>query len=96
MDVYDSLVALNSPHLRHFVFVTGGAFTPQAQEFIIRVNATVLTKPLDLAELEELVQKYTIKMPQARSSDITLSVSALYHSTIPSGSSQSTKVISDG
>jgi CheY-like chemotaxis protein len=34
-----------------FVFVTGGAFTPAATDFVGRVSNTVLTKPYDLRAL---------------------------------------------
>ena len=38
-----------------FVFVTGGAFTPAATDFVERVSNTVLTKPYDLRALNAAV-----------------------------------------
>jgi DNA-binding NtrC family response regulator len=40
-----------------FVFVTGGAFTPRAREFLDAVAAPRLEKPFDVPRLLGLVRK---------------------------------------
>ena len=77
IDVYDHLFERNSSHLSRFVFVTGGAFTPQSQEFLMRVNAAVLTKPVDLKELDALVEKYAPDSSTAHSQSQLVSFSAI-------------------
>jgi CheY-like chemotaxis protein len=39
------------------LFVTGGAFTPEARRFLEQVKERVVTKPFDAAELQALVRE---------------------------------------
>jgi len=39
------------------VFLTGGAFTPRAQEFLARIANPRLEKPFDIDELLVLIRK---------------------------------------
>jgi len=40
------------------VFVTGGAFTPEANDFLDSVTNERMEKPFDLHQLREMVQKF--------------------------------------
>jgi hypothetical protein len=42
---------------RRFVFMTGGAFTPRAAEFLATVRNRLLEKPFDLATLRTIVDR---------------------------------------
>jgi CheY-like chemotaxis protein len=53
-----SLVAERKPSLaKRFVFMTGGAFTPRAAEFLATMRNPRLDKPFDLASLRTIVSK---------------------------------------
>ncbi|HVU05194.1 MAG TPA: ATP-binding protein [Polyangiaceae bacterium] len=53
--VYDALVA-RLPHVaERVVFVSGGAFTPRAKEFLARVKNTFLAKPIEPELLERAI-----------------------------------------
>jgi two-component system NtrC family sensor kinase len=55
--VYEA-VATQYPHLLTcFVFMTGGAFTGRASEFLQRYRGTTLQKPFSLQELVALVSR---------------------------------------
>jgi len=51
MDLYDELRAKDASMARRLVFLTGGAFTPAAREFLSRTPVTCLEKPFDLGVL---------------------------------------------
>jgi PAS domain S-box-containing protein len=56
MDFYGAVVAKH-PGIEHrFVFMTGGAFTPRATEFMAKVRNRRLDKPFDLAALRAIVE----------------------------------------
>ena len=55
MDLYERLRAVRSDLVERFVFVTGGAFTPRAREFLDGVPARRLEKPFRARELREMV-----------------------------------------
>lgn len=56
IDFYEQL-DLERPELaRRVVFVSGGAFTERSQRFLAQVSNTMLTKPIDAAELSNVVQ----------------------------------------
>jgi len=49
-------VAAKHPRLgRQFIFVTGGAFTPRAREYLSKVDNIRLEKPFDVANLKKIV-----------------------------------------
>jgi hypothetical protein len=56
MDVYDAVLAIDPLQAKRMVFVTGGAFTPRAAEFLERVGNPRAEKPLDRAALRALVR----------------------------------------
>jgi CheY-like chemotaxis protein len=47
MDLHEWLVARNSGLAEKMIFVTGGAFTRRAREFIDRVENPMIEKPFD-------------------------------------------------
>ncbi len=55
MELFEAICA-DSAHLaRRFVFITGGAFTQRARDFLERVENTVLYKPFAFRELRDLI-----------------------------------------
>ncbi|MBN2530670.1 MAG: response regulator [Deltaproteobacteria bacterium] len=46
------------------IFVTGGAFTPNAREFLTRVPNTCLNKPFNLSELKQAVAQMVTTSPK--------------------------------
>jgi PAS domain S-box-containing protein len=57
MDLYDALHARRPGVEKKIVFMTGGAFTERAAEFLTNVPNVKLSKPFDLNELERVVSK---------------------------------------
>ena len=57
MDVFEAVCAANPDYASRFVFMTGGAFTQRAREFVDTSGCPTLDKPLALAEIEELVRE---------------------------------------
>jgi len=55
MDLYDALSRVSPEHVPRIVFITGGAFTPQARTFLDTVSNARLEKPVDLRALRKLV-----------------------------------------
>jgi PAS domain S-box-containing protein len=55
IDVYDELRRTNPDLLRRVFFITGGAFTPKAQEFLDSLGSMVIEKPLDRQRLLDLL-----------------------------------------
>jgi signal transduction histidine kinase len=55
--VYDQLSREQPELLDRIVFLTGGAFTPRARDFVNNVKATVLEKPVSRASLLETVDR---------------------------------------
>ena len=50
------------PHLcRRFIFVTGHRGNPKINEFIKRVNGTMLTKPFHVDDLLEIIAFIQVK-----------------------------------
>lgn len=57
MDVYESLSENNAEMAHRVVFVTGGAFTKKAQDFLRTVPNPHLEKPLDINALRALIDQ---------------------------------------
>ncbi len=57
MDVYERLKARAPEQAERMVFVTGGAFTQRAKEFVETVPNRKLSKPIDLKVLRELARE---------------------------------------
>ena len=51
MDLHAAILALAPDQVRRMVFMTGGAFTPQARRFFDEVRCPTLEKPFDRANL---------------------------------------------
>ncbi len=67
MDLH-AIVAARAPRLaERFVFLTGGAFTPSAREFLERVPNERVEKPFEAAEFRELVARLLRAVPHGRS-----------------------------
>jgi ligand-binding sensor domain-containing protein/signal transduction histidine kinase len=56
MELYAEVRASHPGRARRFVFISGGAFTPGAREFLASTDCPLLEKPFDLPRLRELVQ----------------------------------------
>jgi len=54
--LYDELCKVAPGQAECMLFVTGGAFTPRAREFLERVSNTRIEKPFDVGALVELVR----------------------------------------
>jgi PAS domain S-box-containing protein len=52
MDLYDAVVSRHPDCAKRFVFMTGGAFTPRATEFLAKLSAPLLEKPFDARSLQ--------------------------------------------
>jgi CheY-like chemotaxis protein len=58
MDLYEAIEARHADMVERMVFLTGGAFTPAAREFLTRKKVTCLEKPFEVAALRAaLAQK---------------------------------------
>lgn len=55
MDFYESLTALAPDQTARVVFLTGGAFTPRARDFLRAVSNPHLEKPFEVDELRAVV-----------------------------------------
>lgn len=69
MDLHEAV--LRGPHSAQaaaFVFMTGGAYTTRAREFLERVGAPCLDKPFDSSEVRELIALAVARRDQPRSS----------------------------
>jgi FixJ family two-component response regulator len=56
MDLFDALMRIDVEQARRVVFMTGGAFTPKARDFMASVPNQSFEKPLDNASLHALVR----------------------------------------
>jgi PAS domain S-box-containing protein len=56
-DVHDQIVERHANMLERIVFMTGGAFTERASEFIERVNARRVDKPFDIATIRTVLRE---------------------------------------
>lgn len=57
MDLYNELSRLAPQQTERIIFLTGGAFTKAAGEFLDRVENRCLEKPFDIAELRSLISE---------------------------------------
>lgn len=51
MELHDAIARIAPEQVRKMVFMTGGAFTPQARDFFDQVGCPTLEKPFDKAGL---------------------------------------------
>jgi ligand-binding sensor domain-containing protein/signal transduction histidine kinase/CheY-like chemotaxis protein len=61
MDLHAEVSAAAPAVARRMVFITGGAFTPAAREFLERVENPRVEKPFDSAKLREQVRGWVLK-----------------------------------
>jgi signal transduction histidine kinase/ligand-binding sensor domain-containing protein/CheY-like chemotaxis protein len=66
MEVYDEVRRIAPRHLPGFIFVTGGAFTPGAKEFLERIPNPWMEKPFDPAQIRALVSKHAGQVERQR------------------------------
>jgi CheY-like chemotaxis protein len=57
METYERLLTFAPEQAGHIVFVTGGAFTARAREFLDRVPNQKLEKPIDSASLLTAIER---------------------------------------
>ena len=55
IDVHDAIAAIAPDQARSIIFLTGGAFTPRAREFLDRTDNPHIEKPFDPAFLRALI-----------------------------------------
>ena len=60
MQLYEAIGRLHPEMARKVVFLTGGAFTPEANAFLDRVDNQRIDKPFDSEVLRKLVQKFAM------------------------------------
>jgi len=63
VDVFERTKRLHPELARRFVFITGGAFTDQAREFLGRVTNRRIDKPLDTRTLHEAIVEAGASIP---------------------------------
>ncbi len=59
IEVYEQLEKARPEVAARLVFITGGAFTPQAEEFLARHEVPLLAKPFDLSGIRRVVEQVT-------------------------------------
>ena len=57
IDLFGAIEALDTAQSQRVIFLTGGAFTPRAREFMARVSNPRMEKPFDIDELLQLIRK---------------------------------------
>ena len=58
MELYRAIVKLHPEIASRVVFLSGGAFTPEANEFLGKNRNERLEKPFEPVKLRELIQKF--------------------------------------
>ena len=66
MDLHQWLLKRNRALARQMVFITGGAFTPKASEYLRRAGNLKLEKPFDIANLKRLVSELVLAAKSKR------------------------------
>ncbi|MDX2053490.1 MAG: ATP-binding protein [Polyangiaceae bacterium] len=62
MELYEILGDIDAGLQRRMVFVTGGAFSDSAHEFLVRTSQPVLRKPFQREELESLLARFQAEL----------------------------------
>jgi hypothetical protein len=55
MEVYRRVIELRPDRASRFVFMTGGAFTTKARDFLEQTPVACLEKPFELSQIRDLV-----------------------------------------
>jgi CheY-like chemotaxis protein len=58
MDLYDAVSKIDPAQAARMVFVTGGAVTTRAREFVATTDNQVVDKPFDVHELREIIARH--------------------------------------
>jgi CheY-like chemotaxis protein len=58
MDLHQWLLANHPVLAERLIFVTGGAFTPKAREYLSKVDNLRLEKPFDVANFKKIVNDH--------------------------------------
>jgi CheY-like chemotaxis protein len=58
MDFFEQLARVAPEQSEEVVFLTGGAFTPRARQFLVDVGHRCVEKPFDIAELATMVNDH--------------------------------------
>ena len=58
MDLHAELIQIAPELAANMVFLTGGAFTPKAREFLAVTSVEHIEKPFEPANLRAFVQRY--------------------------------------
>lgn len=59
VDLYEALSTVAPDAQPRFIFLTGGAYTAQAREFLARVENPRMEKPFSVAELRDALREMT-------------------------------------
>ena len=57
MEVFATVAQRRPEIASRFVFITGGAFTPQAREFLKQTPLVCLEKPFEIHQIRDLVRE---------------------------------------
>lgn len=68
MELHAELMKKSPETARSMIFLTGGTFTPEAQDFLDGVSNVRLTKPFDLKAMRQIVAERVSRGPPAKSS----------------------------
>lgn len=66
IDLHRWLAAEHPFLARQFIFITGGAFTPSASEYLRKVDNIRLEKPFDVANLKKIVSEFVQSAKRSR------------------------------
>jgi two-component system cell cycle sensor histidine kinase/response regulator CckA len=61
-EVYAAVTRVRSGYAGRFVFMTGGAFTPQGRDFLESSQVPVITKPFDVLDMQRTVAAVAARM----------------------------------
>lgn len=71
IDLHAWLVEKNPSLAKRVVFITGGAFTPRAREYLQNVENTKIEKPFNVSELRKLVGKL-VRVSRNQKGDLSI------------------------
>lgn len=57
MDLHEEILSVAPDQAERMVFMTGGAVTPRARDFVATVPNPVLDKPFDMKALREMIRR---------------------------------------
>jgi CheY-like chemotaxis protein len=66
MDLHQWLAANHPTLAKQFIFMTGGAFTPRARDYLGKVDNLRLAKPFDVANFKKIVNEFVRSAKSAK------------------------------